>query len=437
MKEICLNKYRFSFIVEVVLGSMIAACGVQTTPLPAATQPMLTPSMAQPTVPPTTAPVTGETVPPVSTQPEAVVTATLVFPSFPAPENYRWTPVASGLTRPTDLTAAGDGSGRLFVLEQSGRILILQGGSLLPDPFLDIRDRVGSAGNEQGLLGIAFSPEYRSNGTFYVNYTDLNGNTVIARYHVSGDANRADPSSEEALIHVSQPYTNHNGGGLAFGPDGDLYIGLGDGGSQGDPQGNGQSLHTLLGKLLRIDVNQSPGYRIPADNPFANGGGNPEIWAYGLRNPWRFSFDRVTGDLYIGDVGQNRWEEIDFLPAGSPGGANFGWNYREGTHPYQGEPPSGLALLDPIYEYDHSQGCSVTGGAVYRGQMLPEWQGIYFFGDYCRGTVWGAYRDAQGVWQVKSLFETGVYISSFGQDEEGEIYLLDQGNGQVLRFERR
>lgn len=412
----------------------MASCSATATPAPTTTVPII----PSPTAQATTKPEAGEsTPPPVSTQPEVAVTATTHVPAFPEPGNYHWAPIVSGLTKPSDLAAAGDGSGRLFLLEQAGRILILRGGALLPDPFMDIRDRVGSAGSEQGLLGIAFSPGYRSDGVFYVNYTDLSGDTVIARYRVSADANKADLASEETLLRVAQPYANHNGGGLAFGPDGYLYIGLGDGGSAADPQGNGQSLQTLLGKLLRIDVNQPAGYRIPADNPFASGGGNPEIWAYGLRNPWRFSFDRLTGDLYIADVGQNLWEEIDFLPAGGHGGANFGWDYREAAHPFEGEPPSGLSLLDPVYEYDHNQGCSVTGGAVYRGQMLREWQGIYFFGDYCRGTVWGLFRDAQGVWQAKSLFETGAYISSFGQDEGGEIYLLDHRNGQVLRFERR
>jgi len=421
-------------LAAVLAAVMMSSCQAAATPPPATTIPR-SPSL---TAQPTAALEAGET--PLSTVPAPTETAeaTVVHvPAFPDPGNYRWALVVNGLIRPVDLVTAGDGSGRFFLLEQAGRILIFQDGFLLPDPFLDIRDRVGSTGNEQGLLGLAFSPGYRSDGVFYINYTDWNGNTVIARYRVSADANKADLTSEEALLHISQPYANHNGGDLVFGPDGYLYIGLGDGGSGGDPLGNGQSLHTLLGKLLRIDVNQPTGYRIPSDNPFVNGGGNPEIWAYGLRNPWRFSFDRLTGDLYIADVGQNRWEEIDFLAAGSPGGANFGWNYREAAHPFEGEPPPGLSLQDPIFEYDHNQGCSVTGGAVYRGHMLPEWQGIYLFGDYCRGTIWGLFRDGQGIWQVKSLFETGVYISSFGQDDDGEIYLLDHGNGQVLRLERR
>ncbi len=252
-----------------------------------------------------------------------------------------------------------------MVLEQPGRIRVIKSGALLATPFLDITDRVGSRGNEQGLLGIALHPNFKSNGYFYVNYTDLNGNTVIARFTVSSNPDQADQNSEKILLHVQQPYPNHNGGSMVFGPDGYLYMGLGDGGSEGDPLLIGQNLNTLLGKLLRIDVNHGDPYSIPADNPFAKGGGLPEIWVYGLRNPWRFSFDRATGDLYIGDVGQDLYEEIDYLPAGSPGGANFGWSYREGFHPYKGTPPSGLKLVDPVWEYSHAEGgCAVTGGFV-------------------------------------------------------------------------
>jgi len=264
----------------------------------------------------------------------------------------------------------------------------------------------------------------------------VNGNTVIARYQVSTDPNRADPKSEKVLLQVPQPYVNHNGGGLAFGPDGYLYIGLGDGGSQGDPHGNGQSLQTFLGKILRINVDADNGYTIPADNPLVGGGGKPEIWAYGLRNPWRFSFDRQPGDLYIADVGQDKWEEIDFLPAGIPGGSNFGWNLREGAHDYSGAPTAELALVDPAWEYDHSQGCAVIGGYVYRGQEYPEWQGIYLFGDNCSGSVWGLLR-LDGKWQAKLLFNTGLRIGSFGQDQTGELYLLDLQQGRVLKLAKK
>lgn len=318
----------------------------------------------------------------------------------------------------------------MFIIEQVGRIRIVQNGQLLQTPFLDIVNQVGSEGNEQGLLGLAFHPDYKNNGDFYVNYTDKNGNTVIALFHAHGDL--ADPSSESKLLNVKQPFQNHNGGGLAFGPDGYLYIGLGDGGSQGDPSGNGQNINTLLSKLLRIDVDRGHLYAIPADNPFANGGGRSEIWAYGLRNPWRFSFDRATKDLYIADVGQDTWEEIDFLPAAVGAGLNFGWNYYEGSHLYQGTPSDGGKFQMPVAEYSHAEGgCSVTGGYVYRGAMT-EWQGVYFYGDFCTGKVWGLV-NLQNGWQSQVLFETGLNITSFGQDTSGEIYLAERGGG-ILRL---
>jgi glucose/arabinose dehydrogenase len=355
--------------------------------------------------------------------------------SLPDPSAYSWQTVVSGLQRPLDLQSARDGSGRLFVVEQAGLIRIIQDGQLLPEPFLDIHERVGSRGNEQGLLGLAFHPQYTQNGYFYVNYTDLQGDTVIARYTVqSGSPNQADPGSEFVLLQVDQPFSNHNGGQVSFDPAGYLVLGLGDGGSANDPQGNGQSTNTLLGKLLRIDVDNGERYAIPADNPFAAGGGLPEIWMVGLRNPWRFSFDRVTGDLYIGDVGQDAWEEIDFWPAGSPGGANFGWNLREGAHPFAGSVPDGLQLIEPVAEYQHPVGCSVTGGYVYRGQDLPEFQGVYLYSDYCSGKVWGLLRLADGSWQNQVLFETGLNISSLGIDEAGEIYLVDQPSGTISRL---
>ena len=373
---------------------------------------------------PTDTPVPTDTTTPNETATPEVIQAV----SLPEAAAYTWQEVMSGLASPVGLAQAGDGSGRLFILEQSGVILVWQNGSILPQPFLDIRQRVGSDGSERGLLGLAFHPQYAQNGYFYINYTDLSGNTVIARYQVSSDdPNRAQADSEIRLLQVTQPFANHNGGEVTFGPDGFLYLGLGDGGSGGDPYGNGQSLGTLLGKILRLDVNNGDPYSIPASNPFANGGGLPEIWAYGLRNPWRFSFDRLTGDLYIGDVGQNSWEEIDFLPAGSPGGTNFGWNIMEGFHPYQGSAPAGGDLTPPVVEYGHDMGCSVTGGVVYRGERLPGWQGVYLFGDYCSGNVWGLLRDPQGNWQSRLLFETPARITSFGEDESGEVYMVDYG----------
>ncbi len=334
------------------------------------------------------------------------------------------------------MTHAGDGSQRIFVLEQAGRIRIIREETVSPVPFLDITARVGSQGFEQGLLGLAFHPDFSLNGTFFVNYTDLNGDTVIARFLATGDnMDLADPGSEQRLLLVKQPYRNHNGGGMAFGPDGYLYIGLGDGGSAGDPQNNSQSVNSLLGKMLRIDVDQGDPYGIPPDNPFNDGTGLPEIWAYGLRNPWGFSFDRLTGDLYIADVGQSQWEEINFIEAGSPGGGNFGWRFFEGMHSYQDSPPSGIEFIPPVAEYAHDLGCSVTGGVVYRGERLPEFQGIYLYGDYCSQRIWGLTRNAQGNWVNSVLFEGIGSITSFGEDESGEVYLVTH-EGQLRILER-
>ena len=381
----------------------------------------------------TTAPVStlAQTATPAPAQTLAPAVAGVT--SFPDPTKYHWAQIVSGLQSPDAIANAGDGSGRLFIVEQPGRIRILQDGQLLPTPFLDISDHVGADSSERGLLGLAFHPQYKQNGTFYVNYTDRNGNTVIARFQVGSDPNIANPASEKKLLGVQQPFANHNGGSVVFGPDGYLYLGLGDGGSAGDPFGNGQSTNTLLGKILRLDVDHGDPYAIPAGNPFASGGGKAEIWAYGLRNPWRFSFDAATGDLYIGDVGQNTWEEIDYLPAGSPGGANFGWNAMEGTHPFKGS--DSVAFVAPVIDYSHAGGnCSVTGGYVYRGAALPEWNGVYFYGDYCTGTVWGLLKGATG-WQSAHLFDTGTSISSFGVDEQGELYLAWYGGG-IYRLEK-
>ena len=258
--------------------------------------------------------------------------------TLPDPLGYTWRLVVSGVERPVGFVDAGDGSGRYFIVEQSGVIRIFQEGGIRPQPFLDIRERVGDLGNEQGLLGLAFHPNYTENGLFFVNYTNIDGDTIIAQYSVSeDDPNRANAESEKQLLHIQQPYGNHNGGSVVFGPEGYLYLGLGDGGSAGDPHGNAQSWSTPLGKILRIDVDNGEPYAIPPDNPFAGepnpGAGLAEIWAYGLRNPWRFSFDRATGDIIIADVGQNNWEEIDYYPIGASPGPNFGWDYREGAHP--------------------------------------------------------------------------------------------------------
>jgi glucose/arabinose dehydrogenase len=383
-----------------------------------------------PLAPPTAAPATQarEASQPVpdsaaapATEPSIVSAA-----SFPNATKYEWKPVTSGLNRPVDIQSANDGSGRLFIIEKSGYIRVYENGQLLDAPFLDITDRVNNDGNEMGLLGLAFHPDYENNGFFYVNYTGKGGNTRISRFHASG--NSADSSSENILLVVEQPYKNHNGGALTFGPDGYLYAGLGDGGSQGDPHKNGQNIQTLLGKILRLDVDHGDPYSVPSDNPFNN-----EVWAYGLRNPWRISFDRATGDLWIGDVGQDKWEEIDYVPAGSESGANFGWPLMEGNHNYDGEPQSGMSL--PVAEYSHAEGgCSVTGGYVYRG-MIPEWNGIYIYGDYCSGKIWALIL-SDGQWQSRVMFETGVTITSFGQDESGEIYFASD-NGNIYHLTKK
>ena len=404
---------------------------VESSPTPGAASPTAAPPGASATpLPAVTVPATPGSSPEAQTPaPTPSGSAQLSPATLPDPQTARWVPLDFSLSDVVGVANAGDGSGRLFALVRSGSIRVIQNGRLLGAPFLDITRQVTSRGTEQGLLGLAFHPHYAQNGFFYINYIDLNGNTVIARYHVSSDPNRADPASAQVVLRVQQPFPNHNGGSVVFGPDGYLYLGLGDGGSEGDPLLNGQNTQTLLGKLLRIDVDHGSPYSIPPDNPFVNGGGRPEIWAYGLRNPWRFSFDSATGDLYIGDVGQDKYEEIDYLPAGSRGGVNFGWSLREGFHPYKGVPPAGVTLTDPVFEYDHSQGCAVMGGYVYRGKALPAWQGVYLFGDYCSGNVWGLIREPDGKWVGKVMFQTGLAITTFGVDEQGEIYLADQRGG--------
>jgi glucose/arabinose dehydrogenase len=356
--------------------------------------------------------------------------------SFPNPASFKWTPIVSGFISPVNFQFVDDGTGRLFVVEQAGRIRIVTNGQVHEPAFLDITDRVGSGGDEQGLLGLAFHPDFETIPYFYVNYTDKQGNTVIARFTSDGD--RADPASEKDLLHIDQPFPNHNGGEVLFGPDGYLYLGLGDGGSQGDPYGNGQNTNVLLGKILRIDVDHGDPYSIPSDNPFVSSGGRPEIWAYGLRNPWRFSFDRLTGDLYIADVGQDIWEEVDVV-TGNPGGLNYGWSYYEGMHPYSGQAPAGINFIFPVVEYSHAVGgCAIIGGFVYRG-ALPEWQGIYLYGDYCSGIIWGLIRSSDpssgNPWQSQVLFETKASLTTFGEDLSGEVYFADRG-GTIYRLEK-
>jgi len=352
------------------------------------------------------------------------------------------TRVATGLSKPLLVTDAGDGSGRLFVVEQTGRVRIIKAGKVLVAPFLDLSASV-SGGNEQGLLGLAFHPSYTSNGKLYVSYTDRNGTSIIREYHVStSNPDRVDGSSGRTLLRLRQPYANHNGGNIAFGPDGDLYIGFGDGGSAGDPGNRAQNLAVMFGKLLRIDVNRRTGalpYGIPSDNPYVGRSGLDQIWAYGLRNPWRWSFDRVTGDLWIGDVGQDAWEEVDRAIAShgrnAGRGLNFGWRVMEGSHCYS--PSTGCSRTGktlPLTEYRHTDGrCSITGGFVYRGRAYPDLVGAYLFADYCSGEIWYLDRGAaRGTTPIRAL-DTNASITSFGQDQAGELYLTD-GNGTVYRL---
>jgi glucose/arabinose dehydrogenase len=347
--------------------------------------------------------------------------------------------VAQGFNAPIDIVNAADGSGRLFVAEQGGRIRIVQGNAVDPTPFLDVSSLV-VAGGEQGLLGVAFHPAYRNNGRLFVDYTRADdGATVIAEYRASADAQRADPASARILIVIPQPFTNHNGGALRFGPDGLLYIGMGDGGSANDPGDRAQDTSELLGKILRIDVDHGTPYGIPPGNPFADGvGGRPEIFAYGLRNPWRFAFDRATGDFYIGDVGQGAWEEVDRFAAGAGAGANLGWRAMEGRHCTGNAtaiPCNDPSLTPPIIEYDHGGGnCSITGGTVYRGVDVPALAARYVYADYCTGRIWSAGPDSTGAWRVRDVSENGSSVSAFGEDEQGELYFADYGRGQVRRF---
>ena len=351
----------------------------------------------------------------------------------PASDTLELIPVASTLSSPLYLSAPPGDVNRLFVVEQAGRIRVIQNGQLLQPPFLDIVSRV-SSGGERGLLSVAFHPSYASNGFFYVDYTDVNGDTRVERYTVSAaDSNLADSATHKLILFVKQPYPNHNGGLVVFGPDGKLYIGMGDGGDAGDPQNRAQNRDSLLGKLLRIDVDGGDPYALPPDNPYAAGGGRGEIWAIGLRNPWRYAFDRARGLLYIADVGQNLWEEVDVQPAGQ-GGLNYGWPTMEGTHCYKPSACTPLGVV-PTLEYSHADGCSIIGGLVYRGTLSPALVGQYFYSDYCSGwirsfTYAGGAITAQTNWTLK--VDLGNVLS-FGEDATGGLYVLS-ANGTVYRL---
>jgi glucose/arabinose dehydrogenase/uncharacterized cupredoxin-like copper-binding protein len=384
---------------------------------------------------------------------EAPPLANVAQPGGTLPNNpqIQLVKVADGLADPINVASASDGSGRVFVVERIGRVRIIdKNGALLPDPFLDISNLVKTDFLEQGLLGLAFHPKYTENGLFYVYYSDYqtNGDVVLSEYHVSqDDPNKADPESARVLLTQDKPYVNHNGGTIHFGPDGYLYVSIGDGGLAGDPYDNAQRTDVLLGKILRIDVDgrDAGAYGIPSDNPFAGTGvvlpsdeasqmaqdgsyhpaARREICDWGLRNPWQHAFDPKTGDFYVADVGQNAWEEVNYFPAGQSCGWNLGWDHNEGAHCY----PESAATCDktgalPVADYSHSSGdCSITGIGVYRGQESPDLDGIYFNSDFCSGKVYGLARDQGGAWIYQELLATALKVTGSGQDEAGELYV--------------
>jgi glucose/arabinose dehydrogenase len=363
-------------------------------------------------------------------------------PTFdPAANQIGLQPFLEGFSQPLFLTHAGDESGRIFVVEKGGTIRIIRDGAIVDTVFLDISDRLTAAGSEQGLLGLAFPPNFAESGSFFVNYTDLSGDTVISRFQVdAANPDVADPASEFVVLQIDQPARNHNGGMLAFGPDGYLWIGMGDGGGGGDTYGNGQNPQSLLGKMLRIDVTSDPSvpYIIPPDNPWVGADWNgadvlDEVWAVGLRNPWRYSFDRFTGDLWIADVGQNVYEEVNYTVMGTPGGLNYGWPIMEGAHCFGSDNCDQSGLEMPVAEYDHALGCSITGGYVYRADAYPVLQGVYIFADYCSGIFWVTLPNPDGSWNTTQMLDSDVLVSSFGQDENGELYVTDLNTGVIYQ----
>lgn len=407
---------------------VVAACGGDGDPEATAAPPATTANPAQ----------TQAAATPISTPgtPTTTATPTGTAPA-PEPAQVALQRVASGFQRPTFVTHAGDGSGRLFVLEKAGRIRIVTPEGVQRAPFLDMTAAVESSGNEQGLLGLAFHPDYATNGRFFVAYTASgNGANSVAEYRVSADPGRADPESRRVLLAIPDRFSNHNGGMLAFGPDGYLYITTGDGGGAGDPDRTAQDTGSLLGKILRIDVDGREPYAIPPDNPFAvTAGARPEIWAYGLRNPWRASFDRETGDLWIADVGQDAYEEVNFQSATSPGGENYGWSVAEGNACFR--PPWGCdttGFTPPVYDYGRDDGCSITGGYVYRGAAHPALRGHYVFTDYCQPALRALVPDGAGGWTHHVIGQTNGAVSSFGEDEAGELYAVGDRDGTLYRL---
>jgi glucose/arabinose dehydrogenase len=354
-----------------------------------------------------------------------------VVPAQAQEEDTHWQRIADGFSFITAIVQPPNDSSRLFIADLAGRIMIVHDDVLLPEPFLDISDRMNTETYGQGLLGMTFHPDYAANGTFFVTYTSLENSPVLARYHVTDDANRADAASEQIVLQVDHASPLHNGGDVAFGRDGYLYWSVGDGGYERSPA---QSVRSHLGAILRLDVDNGDPYTLPADNPFIGvENALPELWAKGLRNPWRMSFDRETGDLYIADVGEAQMEEINFQPADSSGGENYGWNLFEGTWRYLGGSDDGMTF--PVVEYPHDNGnCSLTGGYVYRGAALPELQGKYLFTDYCSGILWTTYRREGDNWYTAQLMDTRFSITTFGEDNVGELYVGDAREGVVYRL---
>jgi glucose/arabinose dehydrogenase len=436
---------RSLFSIPAALALVVAAaCGSgQVTPSPEATgqSSIVPPATASPTHDASQgSPTIGPT--PSTTQSATPSSTPAATPSGPAPllpaVKISLTRIVGGLPRPIAVASAGDS--RLFVVDQAGKIVIVDGGAVA-GTFLDIRARVATTGSERGLIGLAFHPQYASNGRFFVRYTVPSGDVRISEFHVGSDPNKADPASEKVLITIPHRlHANHNGGAIAFGPDGYLYIGTGDGGGAGDPSNNGQNLKVLLGKMLRLDVDHADAglnYAVPADNPFVGQAGKlGVIWAYGLRNPYGFSFDRQTGDLWIADVGQNLWEEVDRALAadGLGRGANYGWSVLEGSHCYK--PSSGCntaGKVRPLAEYNHgsgdSNGCSIIGGFVYRGTSHPELAGRYFFGDYCSGKIWDVTAAGPASQAIQLLLDTKLKITGWGQGADGELYVVATDGG--------
>lgn len=410
---------------------VVVACAGPASPAPSA--PSALPSAA-PDSPVPTDQITA--TPGLSPSPSPSPSAAPIFD--PEAVSVTLESVATVSGGPLAFAAPDDGSGRLFIAAKDGRIWILNGETVVADPLLDLRHLV-STGYEQGLLGIAVYPAFPTDPRVFVDYTDLAGDTVVASYRISAtDPNRLDPDTGTSVIAVDQPYANHNGGALAFGPDGMLYVSLGDGGSGGDPLGNGQRLDTLLGKVLRLDVGASVNgpapYAIPPDNPLVGqSGARPEIWLTGLRNPWRIAFDRATGDLWIGDVGEGDWEEVDVARAGASG-LNFGWNVMEGAHcfaPARGCSTVGLTL--PVTEYRHPLGCTIIGGAVYRGLRQPLLTGRYVFADYCSGRLWAIAATGDGPREPVRVGTVGAGIAAFGEDADGELFAANL-DGTISRL---